>query len=296
MKDADDRMRNERREAKRAECFGRLVLRNLNDEGERRLLDHAERTAGRLTMHWEKEIAWLAAALDADGVDETTLTGLGFDHTEVRHATIVRPRKGETATNYAKRITAYNQPETFEVAAAMLADPASKNPTIPQNTTENEREEAIERLQKGMRDWRNQGGAGARPPAGGVADDRPTAPGLSQALDRLEHHNAMSKKSLGEMLEGPGKTNWGIIERLSDYDIGRFLVIGAEALQLTAAIMVETATLAKEPATKEERDLISKAELAGEYMVKAIAIRAGVIAQIANRWANEEPEETDRVH
>ena len=194
MKEADEQ---KRQEARRAECFSQLMLRNRKDEDGRSLLDHAERTAGRLAMQWEKEIAWLTVALEADGVDETTLTGLGFDEKEVRHATIAQPRNGETATDYAERIAAYNQPEAFEVAAAMLADPSSKNPAIPKSTTEEERLQAIEQLQQGMLDW-HEYQKSKHPPAGGFADDRPTARGLREALDRLEHHTRVSHPSLKE--------------------------------------------------------------------------------------------------
>ena len=296
MKEVDDRMRQERQQARRAQCFGRLMLRNRKDEDGRSLLDHAERTAGRLAMQWEKEIAWLAAALEADDVDETTLTGLGFNDTEVRHATIAQPRNGETATDYAERIAAYNQPETFEVAAAMLADPASKNPAVPQRTTDGERRQAIGRLQQGMRDWSNEGGPGTRPPAGGMADNRPTAPGLAAAMHRLDHHARMGMQSLREMLRGPGNAAWGIIERLSPDDMEKFLAIGWDTLQLAAAIVIETSTVTPKPATKEERDTISAADRPGDNQLKAIAITAATIARIAVRMSEPEAGETDVVH
>ena len=296
MKEVDERLRQERQQAKRAKCFGRLMLRNRKDEDGRSLLDHAERTAGRLAMQWEKEIAWLAAALEADGVDETTLTGLGFHDTEVRHATITRPRHGETATDYAERIAAYNQPETFEVAAAMLADPAAENPAVPQSTTDGERQKAIERLQQGIQDWSNQGRSDTRPPAGGAADNRPTAPGLAGALDRLEHHARMISKSLDEMLHGPGNTKWGIVERLSGDDMERFLTIGSDTLGLAAAIIIDTSNIAEKPATREERDAISTTERLGKNMLTAIATTASTIARIAVRMSKPPAGETDVVH
>ena len=298
MEEVNERMRQERQQARRAECFSRLMLRNRKDADGRSLLDHAERTAERLAMQWEKEIAWLAAALalEADGVDETTLTGLGFNDTEVRHATIVRPRDDETAADYAERIAAYNQPETFEVAAAMLADPASKNPAVPQSTTDGERRQAIERLQQGMRDWSNDGGPGARPPAGGTADNRPTAPGLAAAIHRLDHHTRMGMQSLREMLRGPGNAAWGIIERLSPDDLEKFVAIGWDTLQLAAAIVIETSTVTPKPATKEERDTISAADRPGDNQLKAIAITAATISRIAVRMSELEAEETGKVH
>ena len=62
------RNRKERKDAKHAECFARLVLAGKTDRHGRNLLAHAERTTSRIAMQWEKTIAWLAAALGADGV------------------------------------------------------------------------------------------------------------------------------------------------------------------------------------------------------------------------------------
>ena len=292
MKEAD---KQERQQARRAECFSRLMLRKRKYEDGRSLLDHAERTAGRLAMQWEKEIAWLAAALEADGVDETTLTGLGFDENEVRHATIAQPRNGETATNYAERIAAYNQPEAFEVAAAMLADPSSKNPAIPKSTTEEERLQAIEQLQQGMLDW-HEYQKSKHPPAGGFADDRPTARGLREALDRLEHHTRMSERSLNEMVEGPGNSKWGIVERLDQDDMRRFMLIGMNTVLTAAGIVMDLSILAKEPATTQERENINVAVRLDTNAPKAIAIIAATIGQVANRLSQGEPWEDPIVH
>ena len=84
-------MNEERQATQHAECFARFVLAGQEDAYGRSRLDHAERTADRVPMHWEKTIAWLAAALDADRVDETILTGIGFKNEDVQ------PRDGRAA-------------------------------------------------------------------------------------------------------------------------------------------------------------------------------------------------------
>ena len=86
---------DDERAAGRAECFARLVLAGQQDAHGRSLLDHAERLSERLAMYCEKEVGWLSASLGADRVDETTLTGIGFNIQQVRHATVVKPRAGE---------------------------------------------------------------------------------------------------------------------------------------------------------------------------------------------------------
>ena len=148
-----ERMRKDRDTTKRAECFGRLVLTNREDHDGRKLLDYAERTADRLPMQWEKTIAWLSLALRADGVDETTLTGIGFDRQEVRHATIVQPRENEPATAYAERLAAYNEPEAFAVGEALLDETAETNPTVPTGTTNTARDAGIDRLRRAHKEW-----------------------------------------------------------------------------------------------------------------------------------------------
>ena len=139
-----ERMRKDRDTAKRAECFARLVLADREDHDGRKLLDYAERTADRLPMQWEKTIAWLSLALRGDGVDETTLTGIGFDRQEVRHATVVQPRENETAVAYAERLAAYNEPEAFAVGEALLDETAETNPTVPTGTTNTARDAGID--------------------------------------------------------------------------------------------------------------------------------------------------------
>jgi len=243
-----ERMRKERDTAKRAECFARLVLADHEDHDGRKLLDYAERTADRLPMQWEKTIAWLSLALRADGVDETTLTGLGFDRQEVRHATVVQPRENETAMTYAERLAAYNEPEAFAVGEAMLDETADTNPTVPATTTKTARDEAIVHLRRAHKDWAHAH-RGDKPPAGGVADERPTAPGLADAVRRLEHHVQMVGLCLNEMQRGPANTPWGIAERLSIDDLNTFLHAASRLTFNAAAIVIETSNLTTTPAT-----------------------------------------------
>ena len=127
---------DDERAAGRAECFARLVLAGQQDAHGRNLLDHAELLAERLAMYREKEVGWLSASLGADRVDETTLTGVGFNIQQVRHATVVKLRAGESAGDYAERIAIYNEPDALAVAAAMLEDAAAINPAVPIETTD----------------------------------------------------------------------------------------------------------------------------------------------------------------
>ena len=172
--EVEEHMRNERETAKRAECLERLVLAEREDHTGRKLLDYAERTAAQAPMQREKTITWLSLALRADGVDDSTLSGLGFNRQEVRHATVVQPLADETAMAYAERLAAYNEPEALAVGKAMLNEPTETNPTVPADTTNNARDAGINRLRRTQRNGQKR--ARARVPrqaASPTTDPRP---------------------------------------------------------------------------------------------------------------------------
>ena len=292
-----ERMRHDRNTATRAECFARLVLTGREDHHGRNLLDYAERTADRLAMQREKTLAWLSISLHADGVDETTLTGIGFNDQDVRHATVMQPREIETAMGYAERLAAYNEPEAFAVGEAMLDESADTNPTVPTGTTDTAREQAIGRLRSAHKDW-TQGHSGDRPPAGGVVDERPTAPGLADAVRRLEHHVRMTGLCLSEMQRGPGGTPWGIAERLSLDDLNTFLDAASQLMFNAAAIVVETSNLTLTPATENERAILASTREPGTEHLVGIATAAATIYEVATRLQSAIPPPTadDRIH
>lgn len=282
---------------KRAECFARAVLGGLKDDHARDLLEFAERAAQRTPMHWEKTIVWLSLALRADRVDEATLTGIGFDDQEVRHATIVRNRPGESTTEYAKRIAAYNEPEAISVAEALLDEPADTNPTVPPETTDTARRKTIDHLRHAFTLW-TQRRPGERPPAGGVADSRQTAPGLADAVRRLEHHVQMIGLSLKEMRQGPAGTPWGIAERLSFEDLEAFLDAASLLTFHATAIVMETSNVTPTPATDEERLKLVGTRKPGTRHLAGIAAAASTLYEVATRIECEVPLRTasKRIH
>ena len=282
----------------RGECFARLVLTGREDHHDRNLLGYAERTADRLAMHREKTLAWLSISLYADSVDETTLTGIGFNDQDVRHATVIQPREQETAMAYAERLAAYNEPEAFAVGEAMLDESADTNPTLPSGTTDTAREQAIGRLRSAHKDWA-QGRRGDRPPAGGIVDERPTAPGLADAVRRLEHHVRMTELCLSEMQRGPGGTPWGIAERLSLDDLNTFLDTAAQLMLNAAAIVVETSNLTLTPATGQERATLAGTRDPSTAHLAGIATAAATIYEVATRLQSRVPppaDDDDRIH
>ena len=269
---------DDERAAGRAECFARLVLAGQQDAHGRSLLDHAERLTERLAMYWEKEVGWLSASLGADRVDETTLMGVGFNIQQVRHATVVKPRAGESPGDYAERIAIYNEPDALAVATAMLEDAAAINPAVPIETTDAARRDAIERLGHAMEQWYEDNQQGKLPAGGGMADGQPTAPGLSAALLRMRHHTRMALLSLDEMSRGPSNRRWGIIERLDARDVLVFIDVAFEALRPAAAVVAETSVGTPAPATPADRQALKAARKARQTGLQAISATAVHVA------------------
>jgi len=244
-------------------------------------------------MYWEKRVGWLGASLGADRVDETTLTGVGFNIQQVRHATVVKPRVGESAGDYAERIAIYNEPDALAVAAAMLEDAAAINPAVPIETTDAARREAIERLDHAMEQWYEDSQQGKPPPGGGMEEGQPTAPGLSAALRRMRDHTRLALLSLDEMSRGPSNRRWGVIERLDARDVIVFVDVAFEALRLAAAVVAETSMGTPAPATPEDRQALKAARDTRQTGLQAISATASVIERIATRILASPPPEGD---
>jgi len=177
----------------------------------------------------------------------------------------------------------------------MLDETADTNPTVPAGTTNTARDAAIDRLRSAQKEWA-QGRRGDRPPAGGVADERPTAPGLADAVRRLEHHVQMVGLCLNEMQRGPGGTPWGIAERLSLDDLHSFLNSASLLTFNAGAIVVETANLTTTPATGKERATLAASREPDTPHIAGIAAVAATIYEVATRLQTEIvlPEDDDK--
>lgn len=101
-------------------------------------------------------------------------------------------------------------------AAEKLSDGDPESPLTVAD--EGERVAAPERVRKAMEAWA-AGRPGDRPQAGGIADGRPTAPGLHDSLGRLQYHVRAAMDRLTEMQAGAGGRRWKIVERLDVEDI-----------------------------------------------------------------------------
>ena len=170
----------------------------------------------------------------------------------------------------------------------MLSEAADTNPTVPARTTATMRNAAVELLRNAHREWSNAR-TGDRPPAGGVVDERPTVPGLADAIRRLDHHVRMVEITLNETHRGPGKTTWGVVERLGLNDLERFIGAAAQLIFNTAAIVIETSNLTTTPATEDERKTVMGTRAEGTMYLNGIATTSAAIYEIATRLTTEVP-------
>ena len=211
------------------------------------LMAHAERAAARAGLPWERAAIWAAAALGTDTVDEATLDAAGLPAETTRHGAAVAEHDGETAVEYAGRIAAATEPEVLSAALAKVE--AGDDTVLPGARAE--RDEAVRVLKEALGAWA-AGRDGEPPPAGGMIDDKPRAPGLHGALSRLAFHLRRVEESLGEMQKGPGGASWGFIERLDGPDVDRTVEAAVRLALLTAAITMELAAGTGVAPTDEE--------------------------------------------
>ena len=140
-----------------------------------------------------------------------------------------------------------------------------------------------------MEQWYEDSQEGKPPPAGGMADGQPTAPGLSAALLRMRRHTQMALLSLDEMTRGPSNKRRGIIDRLDARDVIVFIDAAFEALRLAALIVAETSTGTPAPATNEDRQALKAARDARETGLQAISATASIIERLSRSILPQRP-------
>ena len=166
----------------------------------------------------------------------------------------------------------------------MLDETAGTNTSVPATTTNTARDAAIDRLRTAHKDWAQER-RGDRPPAGGVVDERPTAPGLADAVRRLEHHVHM----VGLCPEGDAAAALAARpERLPNgcrsTTCTRTFLNSASLLTFNAgAIVVETSNLTTTPATGKERATLAASREPDNPHIAGIAATAGTIYEVATR-------------
>ena len=221
--------------ATRAEILARLIYGEPADEADRRAHEQVERVAQAVGSQRRRAIVWLHHILKHAAIVELMLLALGFDSWLVEAADTLGMRHRESPREYAKRVAACNNADVLAVAVAAIDD------QIREGIEEQDRLAAYKGARRVLKRALRSQRPGDTPPAGGMADNRPTAPALRSALLGLVEHTDGAHAAMQEMMRGPGDTSCGASERLSLEDLKLFvanlhnlvLVVGVLAIDVT---------------------------------------------------------------
>ena len=198
--------------------------------------------------------------------------------------------------DYAKRIAACNDTDVLAVAVAAI-DNQIKEGVEQQDGTLPEYNKARRVLKRAADALANQQ-PGATPPAGGVADNGPTAPALCNALMKLVDHTNGARGAMMEMMRGPGNVPWEVSERLSLDDL-ELLVVSMHDLMQVVALLVIDVTARENENTYEDRMTLAESRAEGVSLTEGMETMARTVARRLRDFneaqRGEEPE-NGKVH
>ena len=220
---------------------------------------------------------------------------LGVDQLVVDAADTLGRRCRESVRDYAKRIAACDDTDVLAVAVALI-DNQIKEGVEQQDGTLAAWKTARRVLKRATDALANQQ-PGDTPPAGGVADNRPTAPVLRSAL-KLTDHTTGAREAMMQMMRGPGNVPWEVSERLSPDDL-ELLIGSMHALMQVVALLVIDVTARENEDTYEERMTLAESRTDGVSLMQGMATIARTIARRVrdfNEWHGGEELENGKVH
>ena len=272
-----------------------ILARLIHGEAARAMIEQAERVAQAVETERQQAILWLHQTLIHETVTCMILKALGFDRLLVDAADTLSIRYRESVRDYAKRIAACDDTDVLAVAVALI---------------ENQIKEGVEHQDGTLASWKKARRVlkratdalakqpGDTPPAGGVADNRPTAPALRNPLMKLVDHTTGAREAMMQMMRGPANVPWEVSERLSPDDLG--LLIGSmHALMQVLALLVIDVTARENEDTYEDRMTLAESRMEGVSLMHGMATMARTIARRVrdfNEWHGGEERENGKVH
>ena len=234
--------------AVRANIFARMI-HGLTADGDVRLaFEQAKRVAQAVRTERQRAILWLHQTLNHAAVTWEILIALEFDQQVVDAADTLGRRCRESVLDYAKRVAACDDTDVLAVAVALIDNQIEVGVEHPDGTLAAYKE-ARRVLKRAADALANQ--PGATPPAGGVADDRPTEPALRTAVMTLmEHTNAARDEMVRIMhhLYQHGES-WEIRES----DLKLLLGTVHDLMLVVALLVVELTAKQNDKTSAEER-------------------------------------------
>ena len=253
-----------------------ILARLIHGEAARAMIEQAERVAQAVETDRQQAILWLHQTLKHETVTCMILMALGFDRLVVDAADTLSIRYRESVRDYAKRIAACDDTDVLAVAVA-LVEKQIKEGVEHQEGTLAAWKKARRVLKRATDALANQQ-PGYTPPAGGVADNRPTAPALRSALMKLTDHTNGAQEAMMQMMRGPGNVPWEVSERLSPDDL-ELLIGSLHALMQVVALLVIDVTARENEDTYEDRMTLAESRTDGVSLMQGMATIARTIAR-----------------
>ena len=235
--------------AARANIFARMVHGLTADGDARPAFEQAKRVAQAVRTERQRAILWLHQTLNHASVTWEILMALGFDQQVVDAADTLGRRCRESVLDYAKRVAACDDTDVLAVAVALIDHQIEVGVEQPDGTLAAYKE--ARRVLKRAADALANQQPGATPPAGGVADDRPTEPALRTAVMTLmEHTNAARDAMVRIMyhLQQHGES-W----QISGNDMQLVLDTVHDLMMVVALLVVELTAKQNDKTSAEER-------------------------------------------
>ena len=272
-----------------------ILARLIHGEVARAMIEQAERVAQALEIDRQQAILWLHQTLNHETVTCMILKALGFDRLLVDAADTLSIRYRESVRDYAKRIAACDDTDVLAVAVALIENEIKEG--VEQDGTLAAWKKARRVLKRATDALANQQ-PGDTPPAGGVADNRPTAPALRSALKRLTDHTTGAREAMMQMMRGPANVPWEVSERLSPDDL-ELLIGSMHALIQVVGLLVIDVTARENEDTYEDRMTLAESRMEGVSLMQGMATIARTIARRVrdfNEWHGGEELENGKVH
>ena len=265
--------------AVRAQILARLIYGEPADDEARRAHEQVERVAQAVGTDRQRAIVWLRHVLEHEEVTLPIPVALGFDRWLVEAADTLGSlgmRHRESVRDYAKRVAACNDADVLAVAVAAIDDQIGEGIEEHHGTTAAYKK--ARRVLKRAADALAKQQPGDAPPAGGVADNRPSAPDLRNALMALVEHANGAQDAMMRMMRGPGNVPWEVSERLSLDDL-RLLVANLHDLIQVVAMLVIDVTAREGENTYEDRMTLVESRTRGVSLTQAMEAVAQTIAR-----------------
>ena len=273
-----------------------ILARLIHGDAARTMIEQAERVAQAVETDRQQAILWLHQTLNHETVTCMILKALGFDRLVVDAADTLSIRYRESVRDYAKRIAACDDTDVLAVAVALIENQIKEGVEHQYGTLAAWKK--ARRVLKRATDALANQQPGDTPPAGGVADNRPTARALRNPLMKLVDHTTGAREAMMQMMRGPANVPWEVSERLSPDDLG--LLIGSmHALLQVVALLVIDVTARENEDTYEDRMTLAESRMEGVSLMQGMATIARTIARRVrdfNEWHGGEERENGKVH